>query len=226
MKIAECSSIQKLMSPFIDCMVTAGEAELVESHLTACEPCQRQMQAYISVRNLVARIEAPPVPEDMVLETRVRLSHARNNNFLVRLENRLQNLFKPIVVPVLLGTSLTMLLFGVLLGSLTSGSTVLAQDHFDGQPLSPLFQPVHTDDPNWVRIASHDKQPLDEPLTIEAHVGREGRAIDYQVLHGPQSPEVNGWIRQVLSLAQFSPATAFGKPVESRIILSFVAVRN
>jgi hypothetical protein len=226
MSRTDCGFIQKLMSPFIDSMVSAKEAGLVESHLSSCEPCQRQLQSYISVRNVVARIEMPPLPEDMVLETRVRLSQARNKNFLVRLENRLSNILKPIVVPVLLGTSLTMLLFGFLLGSLTSESTVLAQDHFDGQPLSPLFQPVRTDDPNWVRIASHDKQPLDETLTIEAHVGKEGRAIDYQLLHGPQSPEVNGWIRQVLSLAQFTPATAFGKPVESRIILSFVAVRN
>jgi len=57
-------------------------------------------------------------------------------------------------------------------------------------------------------------------------VGHEGRVLDYQVLSGPQNPEVIGWIRQVLSLAQFTPATAFGKPIESRIILSFVAVRN
>ena len=130
------------------------------------------------------------------------------------------------VVPVILGTSLTMLLFGVLLGSLTSESTVLAQDHFPDQPLYPLFQPVHTADPNWIRFASNDRQDLDEPLTIETHVGHEGRVLDYQVLSGPQNPEVNSWIRQVLSLAQFTPATAFGKPVESRIILSFVAVRN
>lgn len=226
MSRADCGFIQKLMSPFIDSMVSAKEAELVESHLSFCERCQRQLQSYISVRNLVARIEVPPLPEDMVLETRVRLSQARNNNFLVRLENRLNNLLKPIVVPVLLGTSLTMLLFGFLLGSLTSESTVLAQDHFDGQPLSPLFQPVRNDDPNWVRIARNDKQAFDEPLIIETHIGKEGRVIDYQVLHGQQNPEVNGWIQQVLSLAQFSPAMAFGKPVESRIILSFVAVRN
>jgi hypothetical protein len=104
------------MSPFIDSMVTAPEAERLQGHLADCEPCQRQLQSYISLRSLVARIEAPPVPEDMVLETRVLLSHARNTNFLVRLENRLNNVLKPMVVPVLFGVSLTMLLFGVLLG--------------------------------------------------------------------------------------------------------------
>jgi hypothetical protein len=213
------------MSPFIDSMVTAAEAERLESHVAACQPCQRQLQSYISMRSLVARIDVPPMPEDMVLETRVRLSHARNNNFLVRLENRLNNFLRPMIVPALLGAALTMLLFGFLLGSLTSQSTVLAQDHFEEQPVYRLFQPVRTENANWIRFASNDKN-LEEPLTIETYVGHEGRVLDYQVLSGPQNPEVNGWIRQVLSLAQFTPATAFGKPIESRIILSFVAVRN
>lgn len=226
MSTIRCSSVKKLMSAFIDSMATTDEANLLEGHLSTCEPCQRQLQSYISIRGLVARVAAPPLPEDMILETRVRLSHARNRNFLVRFENRLNNLLKPIVVPVLLGTSLTMLLFGVLLGSLASRSTVLAQDRYDEPPLYPLFQPVRTQNPNWIRFASNDKQDLDEPLTIETHVGDEGRVMDYQVLSGPQTAEVNAWIRQILSLAEFVPATAFGKPVESRMILSFVAVRN
>lgn len=225
MSTIECSSVQHLMSPFIDSMVTADEAERLESHVAACEPCQRQLQSFISMRSLVARIDVPPMPEDMVLETRVRLSHARNTNFLVRLENRLNNFLRPMIVPALLGAALTMLLFGFLLGSLTSQSTVLAQDHFEEQPVYRLFQPVRTENANWIRFASNDKN-LEEPLTIETYVGHEGRVLDYQVLSGPQNPEVNGWIRQVLSLAQFTPATAFGKPIESRIILSFVAVRN
>jgi hypothetical protein len=220
----ECTFIQKLMSPFIDSMVTSQEAERVESHVEACEPCSRQLQSFISMRNLVARIEVPALPEDMVLETRVRLSQARNNNFLVRLENRLNYVLKPLVVPIVLGTSLTMLLFGFLLGSFSSTTTALAQERIEEPPLYPLFQPVHTGNPNWIRFASNDKQSND--LTIETHIGHEGRVIDYQVLSGPQNPEVTSWIRQVLSLAQFTPATAFGKPVESQIILTFVSVHN
>src|SRR5215831_10579613 len=118
MSTMECQSVQKLMSPFIDSMVTAEETERVESHVAVCEPCQRQLQSYISMRSLIACVEAPPLPEDMVLETRVRLSQERNKNFLVRFENRLNNVLKPMVVPALLGSALTMLLFGVLLGSL------------------------------------------------------------------------------------------------------------
>jgi hypothetical protein len=224
MSTVECSSIQRLMSPFIDSMASPSEAERVENHVRRCEPCQRQLQSYISMRSLVARIEVPAPPEDMILEARVLLSHARNKNFLLRLENRINYVLKPLVVPVLLGTSLTMLLFAFLLGSFASNSPVLAQDRVSEPPLYPLFQPVRTEDPNWIRFASNDKQ--EDDLTIETQVGHEGRVIAYRILSGPQNPEVNGWVRQVLSLAQFTPATAFGKPVESRLILTFVLVKN
>ena len=233
MSTLNCSAAEKLMSPFIDSMATSQEAERLEGHVRHCDPCRRQLQSFISMRSLMARIETPALPEDMVLETRVRLSQARNKNLLVRLENRLNYLFKPMVVPAVLGVSLTMLFFGVLLGSLASNSTVLAQDRLSEEPVFGLYKPVHTADPNWVRFAENDKKDLDEPLTIETYVGNEGRVLDYQVLcpattaHSHCSvSNVPPSILQVLSLARFDPATRFGKPVESRIILSFISVRN
>ena len=226
MRTMDCSSAQKLMSSFIDSMGTPADTERLEIHVALCRPCHRQLQSYKSMRSLLASMEKPVVPEDMVLETRVRLSQQRNKNFLVRFENRLNYVFRPFVVPALLGVSLTMLFFGVLLGSLASGSTVLAQSQWSDEPVFALYKPVHTTDPTMLRFASSDQQDLDEPLTIETHVGEEGRVMDYEVLSGSPSPEVDGWIRETLSLAQFIPATAFGRPVESKIILSFVAVRN
>ena len=224
MSILNCKSAQRLMSPFIDSMATSQESERLEAHVACCEPCRRQLQSYISMRSLMARIETPSLPEDMVLETRVRLSQERNKNVLVRLENRLNYLLKPMVVPVMLGVSLTMLFFGVLLGSLASSSTVLAQDRVSDEPVFGLYyNPIRTTDPNWTRFAARGKKDLDETLTIETYVGNEGRVLDYQVLSGSDIPES---IRQMLSLAHFTPATQFGKPVESRIILSFVLVRN
>src|SRR5439155_10686049 len=226
MSTMECATSKKLMSPFIDSMVTADEAERLQEHISFCEPCHRHLQSFISMRSLLARIETPALPEDMVLETRVRLSQERNKNVLARLENRFNYILKPMVVPVLLGVSLTMLLFGVLLGSLNSTSAVLAEGRLAEEPVFGLYKPVHTTDPNWIRFASSDKQNFDEPLTIETHVGNEGRVLDYHVLSGPSTPEVNGWIRQIVSLMKFTPATSFGKPVESKIILSFIAVWN
>jgi len=222
----DCSSAQKLMSPFIDSMVTRLEAEELELHVGICQPCRRQLQSYKSMRSLLAGVDEPAVPEDMVLEARVKLSKARNKNVFTRLENRLGYWLKPIVVPAFFGVSLTMLFFGILLGTFASDSTVLAADRPSEEPVFGLYQPVRTTDPTMMRFTSCDEQDLDEPLTIETQVGDEGRVIDYEILSGPQTPEVEGWIREMMSLAQFTPATAFGRPIESKIILSFVAVRN
>jgi hypothetical protein len=215
------------MSPFIDSMVTAGEAECLELHVSACQPCQRQLQTFISMRSLMARIEKPAPPEDMVLETRVKLSHERNRNFLVRFENRLSYVLKPVVMPALLGVSLTIMFFGALLASMASTPSVMASE-IDERPIFSLYKPARTTDPTMIRFkyAATDKKGLDEPLIIETHLGDEGTILDYKVIGGQESPETNRWVREILSVAQFTPAMAFGKPVESKIILSFVAVVN
>ena len=222
----DCSAAQELMSPFIDSMVTSEDAERLQAHVSACHPCQRQLQSFISVRSLLTRIDQPQIPEDLVLEARVRLSHERNRNFLVRFENRLSLFLKPIAIPALFGVSITMLFFGILLGSMATNSTVLAQDRISEQPVFALFTPVRTTEPTMMRFAVDDSSCWDEPLTIETEVGDDGKVMDYEVLSGPHSQEANQWIREMLSLASFTPATNFGRPVESKIILSFVAVRN
>src|SRR5205085_8068088 len=65
MRSMDCSSAQKLMSPFIDSMVTRLEAEELELHVGICQPCRRQLQSYKSMRSLLAGVDEPAVPEDM-----------------------------------------------------------------------------------------------------------------------------------------------------------------
>jgi hypothetical protein len=231
----DCSSIQELMSPFIDSMVTAEETDRLETHLLKCEPCQRQLQSFISIRNLVARIEPIAPPEDLVLETRVKLSHERNRNYFDRLETHLNNVLKPLAIPALLGVSLTTLFFGVLFGTIASNTAVLAQDLDDGGALTgsaggvlgAVMEPVRTTNPTMMRFVERNARDLkQQPLMIETEVGSDGRVLDYRIIAGPESPEVHRWVKDLLSLAQFTPARAFGKPVTSTIILSFVDVRS
>ena len=213
------------MSPFIDSMVTPAEAERVQAHVSTCEPCRRQLQSLVSMRNVLTRMEKPAVPEDLVLESRVKLSHERNRNLWIALETRFNNILKPVAIPAILGVSITMLFFGMLLGSLASNASAMPQRYVE-EPVFALYRPVRTTDPTMIRFAASDNQTWDDPLMIETGVDGDGRVTDYQIISGPQNPEVDRWIREVLSLARFTPAVAFGKPVGSKIILSFVAVRS
>jgi hypothetical protein len=223
--ISVCTRVQKLMSPFIDSMVTPSEAERVEDHVSTCEPCRRQLQSLVSMRNVLTRMEKPAVPEDLILESRVRLSHERNRNLWIALETRFNNILKPVAIPAILGVSITMLFFGLLLGSLASNASAMPPRYTE-EPVFALYRPVRTTDPTMIRFAASDNQTWDDPLMIETGVDGDGRVTDYQIISGPQNPEVDRWIREVLSLARFTPAVAFGKPVGSKIILSFVAVRS
>ncbi len=221
-----CAKVQKLMSPFIDSMVTPAEAECVDAHVSGCEPCRRQLQSLVSMRSLLTRMDRPEVPEDLVLESRVRLSHERNRNIWVAIETRFNNILKPVAIPAILGVSLTMLFFGILLGSLASNASAMPQRYIAEEPVFALHQPVRTTDPTMIRFAASDNQTWDDPLMIETDVDGDGRVTEYHIISGPQNPEVDRWIREVLSLARFTPAVAFGRPVGSKIILSFVAVRS
>jgi len=249
----DCEAAQDLMSPFIDSMATANEIDRLQGHLDACAPCQRQLQSFISVRSLLARVEQPVTPEDFVLDTRVKLSQERHKNSFEKFENRLSNALKPLAIPAIGGVSVTMILFGFLLGATISNSTVMANDRVleNGAILykavwtpnltmirsgpgsakteddeRPLYKPVRTTDRTMIRFAASDSNDWIEPLMIETHVGDDGKVLDYRIISGPETLEVRRFVREQLSLAQFTPAMAFGRPVDSKIILSFVAVKS
>ena len=223
-----CSAAQLLMSPFIDSMATAEESFKLETHLESCEPCSRQLQSFISIRNLLVRVEHPATPEDLVLETRVKLSQARHSNAWERVEQRLAMVLKPVVVPAVFGVSLTALFFGILFGSLVSNGTVMANESVIGGPTIASYKPVRTTDPTMkrLRFAVVDVTGLEEPLAIELEVSGDGKVVNYQIIEGSQTPEIDTMLKDLLYYAQFSPATALGKPVASKVILSFVAVRS
>jgi hypothetical protein len=104
---------------------------------------------------------------------------------------------------------------------------VLAHDRMsDDRVPAGLYNPVRTTNLTMIRLASSDAQTGDEPLMIETHVGDTGKVIDYTIISGPDTPQVKRWIREQFSLAQFTPATAFGRPIDSKIILSFVLVKS
>ena len=123
-----CEAASELMSPFIDSMVSMDEADSLRSHLSDCKSCKRQLQSFISVRNVVAGVDPLPVPEDLQLETRIRLSHARQNNRGDQWQARFDNILKPFAMPAVMGVILTLLGFGILFGGLTAPRQVIASE--------------------------------------------------------------------------------------------------
>jgi hypothetical protein len=221
----DCRLAHKLMSPYIDSMATPLESQQLEGHLEQCPPCGRELQSYISNRNLLAGIEPPVPPQDMVLESRVRLSHERYDFHLEWLRNRLANALNGLAVPAFGGVLATTLLFGLLFVALVPHEVSASVRHTDNERMIG-FEQVAATSATTAFFASNERGGLKEPFVIALQIGDDGRPFDYSVLAGDQSPEVREWIAETLSLARFSPATVFGRPVGSTFIYSFLPVRS
>ncbi|HET9219977.1 MAG TPA: zf-HC2 domain-containing protein [Terriglobia bacterium] len=218
-----CEAAHELMSPFIDSMVGVDEANSLRSHLFDCKSCRRQLQSFISLRTVVASAEPSKVPDDLQLETRIRLSHARLPNHRDRWRARFDNILRPFAVPAVMGVALTLLAFGVLLASLTEPNTVVADDGH-GVFLAGIYQGPSTPDATLRRLGVSPN--LDDALSVQSELNTIGQIDEYKVIAGERSPGVDQWLQELVLLSQFKPATHWGLPVRSRIILSFVTVRG
>lgn len=218
----KCSKARKLMSPYIDCMVEPEESRKLELHIDTCEPCQRQLHSYISLRSMMASVEPVRPPEDLVLDTRVRLSHARSGGLFDRLEGLMINVLKPVVIPAVSGIALTVLSFSVLFGNLAMNLQAQALD----SSLIAMEEPVRTTDQTMLSAPGNSGSDWREPLSVKANVGYDGRVYEIRILSGSQTPAVKQWIQNLLYTAQFAPATRLGKPINSSTNLIFVNVRG
>jgi len=218
----KCSKATELMSSYIDCMAEPEESRILESHLDTCEPCQRQLHSYISLRSLMASVEPVRPPEDLVMDTRVRLSHARSGGVFDRIEALLVNVLKPVVIPAVSGIALTVLSFSVLFGNLAVNLRALDMN----SSLLAMEEPVRTTDQTNLSAPGNSGTDWREPVSVKAKVDYGGRVYDFRILSGSQTPAMKQWIQNLLYTAQFAPATRLGKPINSSTILTFVNVRS
>jgi hypothetical protein len=65
-----------------------------------------------------------------------------------------------------------------------------------------------------------------DSLIVEAYVGTDGRVQDYRVLSAPDDAQsILPELKNTLIFTTFHPATAFGQPTASRVVLSFSKVQ-
>ncbi len=200
-----CSRAQALMSPFIDSMTGPQETKLFEGHVEGCQPCQRQLQGYVSLRNVLRSTGEPPAPTDLAFRIRLKLSRERSaGRFALGERFRLwaSHAARAFAFPAVVGISMTLVCFSVVLESMAS------------------YSEVRIKEPTLVLIGR--STPADvEAMMIEIFVSPEGRSSQYAVLSGPEgNPEVDRWIHALMSHAEFKPATLAGRPVSGRVIVS------
>ena len=131
---------------------------------------------------------------------------------------RWENAFDALMVPATAGLVTTMVIFGLLISLIYPGQVRASNDvpTMLYTPAQLQFTPF-----DWSVGSSNA-----DAVIVEAYVGSDGRVLDYRILSAPEDAQpILPELKNVLLFTTFHPATAFGQPTASRVILSFSKVQ-
>jgi len=216
-----CSAAKGLMSSYLDGAVTRRQMAQMDEHLRTCLECATRFASVQQTQSLVASLGRKPAPPELALKLRVALSQELANSHRSqweRMQVRWENAFNAIMVPATAGALATLIVFGMLISVLWP-----AQVRASNDVPTMLYTPPELKSTPFeltMGVANADS------LVVEAYVGADGRVLDYRILSAPEDAEaVLPQLKNMLIFATFRPATAFGQPTSSRVVLTFSRVQ-
>jgi Putative zinc-finger len=218
----KCSDTKRLMSYYLDGAVARNQMTHISQHLQGCPECAALFASMQQTQSLVGSLGRKAAPPDLTLKLRVALSQEMANSRRSRWEGlrvRWENAFNATMVPATAGLVTTLIIFGVLISFLYYPAQVRASNDVP----TMLYTPAQLrSTPFELSIGGVNA----DSLIVEAYVGADGRVQDYRILSGPEDEaEILPQLKNMLIFTTFEPATAFGQPTSSRVILTFSKVQ-
>jgi hypothetical protein len=238
-----CGTIQESFSDYLDGAVSGHQMQAISRHLfgesesgeledstsgvriAPCDACAREFAAWQLTQHALATLGSAKAPADLGLRLRLAISH-ENARRSVRLRDRISlawnNAVRPMLVQVSAGFAGAVLLVGSivsLLGYVAVPQPVLAND----EPLVATIGPHYL----YSTVASGDGAIVteqDAAIVVEAAVDSSGRVYDYTIVSGPQTDEVRTQVENHLLGSVFQPASVFGLPVRSHVVVTFAGI--
>ena len=213
-----CMQSKSMLSAYLDGAVTGKQMQALDRHLRECSACEIEYESLRRTQLVLARLGSARVPEDLSLKLRLAISHEASRLRTSQIGNlilHVQNALRAFMVPATTGLVATVLVFGVLIGLLTSPPPV----HANASDVPLMFSTDPELQPSSfgfsMGVTSEDS------LVIQAYVDANGRVQDYRIIAGSQSPRDIHELRNMLILTTFRPATWMGMPRPGTAILSF-----
>jgi hypothetical protein len=213
-----CTQSKSMLSAYLDGAVTGKQMQSLDRHLRECQTCEGEYQSLRRTQLVLARLGPARVPEDLSLKLRLAISHEaarRRSPQFGNLMLHIQNVMRAFMVPATTGLVATVLVFGVLIGLLTSPPPV----HANASDVPLMFSTDPELQPSGfgfsMGVASEDS------LVIQAYIDANGRVQDYRIIAGSEDPKDIHELRNMLILTTFRPATWMGMPRPGTAILSF-----
>lgn len=219
-----CTEARKMLSPYLDGVLTGVQMRNLGEHLSGCDDCNCQYVTLRHAQRAVANLGRKQVPPDLALRLRVALSReaadsrrGRWQGFRVRVEN-VMNAF---MVPATAGVLTSVIIFGLLIGLFALPAQLRA--NVNDVPTALYTPPQLMTAPFSTNVGANEPDMI--IVSIEADVDASGRVQGYRIVSSSRDPQsIIPELENTLIFTQFQPATAFGRPTSGKALLSFAAM--
>jgi hypothetical protein len=215
-----CRKTLRNLNAYLDGTLPWPDSDGMEEHLSRCGRCDREYHRLLKLSQLMHSLARKESPADLPLRLAIIISKEKQIYLWTRIQARLDNMLRPVLLPALSGVLLTFFLFLVPLNSFFPGSKLSASGR--DIPVGIFTDP--RPDPAAVRqfMEMSNLKTVEKPFTVETRIGVNGRVIDYQIIDGPQDRETIRKLDQFLFFQViFDPATNFGRPTTGTFLWSF-----
>lgn len=219
-----CRSVQNSLSAQLDGRLPEEIRRGFEGHLARCEECALAYEQLLEVRQALRELPVLSPPEHLSVALRVMASRERQRRLRWRSLSSaladwgagvrlwLDNLMRPVALPLAGGLISALLLFSVLVPSIV----------FSRHPI-PRDVPISI----FTEAALKFQSPFgfnNDDFVLEVLVDEKGFMVDYSVAEGQDlalDPQLRRSIENNLLFTEFQPATTFGYPQSSKMFVSF-----
>jgi hypothetical protein len=225
-----CENVQELISLFLDGKLAAEARENVLAHSSVCRHCGGHLEQLQTQRALLRKMAQAPVPDKVVAQLRVLASHERERQ-LVRASVRTRaerlgakinlvfdNLMRPVALPLTGGLLYTILLFGLLMPTLSFSHQTGGSEFFtipNGRIVDNPYDSVADHDADHPRIEPISSKRSDFINVVELTIDETGRVVDWNVVRGELTPDM----KSVILFSSFEPATNMGIATSGKILV-------
>jgi len=219
----KCNEARTLMSLDLDQATGGAERHKLGAHLAQCADCRKGYAGLERVKNLLSELGRKPAPPELALKLQVALSQeVAANNYRRRFEGfqvRFSNALNAFMFPATAGLVSAVLIFGLLIGFIAIPVRVEASSN-DELPLM-LYTPPQLSSSPFVATVGN----MDSSLVVETYVDSRGRVQDYRIISAPDGTEkLIPQLDNMMIFTTFRPAMNLGRPISSRVVISFSGV--